>query len=70
MGKYKIAIKRLIEDMGYKENEYVLGAFFYGSYLTGLQNEGSDIDMHIIFDNTNPLHLIRANKYYDDIIIE
>ncbi len=35
---YEIAIERFIEDMGYKENEHVLGAFFYGSYLTDLPN--------------------------------
>lgn len=70
MEKYEIAIQKFIQDMGYLENEHVLGAFFYGSYLTGLQHEGSDIDMHIVFDNTNPLHLFRGNKHYEDIKIE
>lgn len=70
MKKYEIVMERFIQEMGYQENEHVLGAFFYGSYLTGLQHEGSDIDMHIVFDNTNPLHLIRANKHYEDIKIE
>lgn len=70
MKKYEIVMERFKQEMGYQENEHVLEAFFYGSYLTGLQHEGSDIDMHIVFDNTNPLHLIRANKHYEDIKIE
>lgn len=38
MEKYELAIQKFIKDMGYLENNHVLGAFFYGSYLTDLPN--------------------------------
>ena len=63
-------IFHFIEDMKYIENEHVLGAFFYGSYLTGYNEKHSDIDILIIFDNDEPNHLIRGNKYIDGIRIE
>ena len=63
-------ILSFINDMGYIDNEHVLGILFYGSYLTGLNTENSDIDLHIIFDNTDPNHLIRGNKVIDGIRIE
>lgn len=56
--------------MGYLNNEHVLGVFFYGSYLTGLNTDNSDIDLHIIFDNEEPNHLIRGNKIIDGTKIE
>ncbi len=56
--------------MGYLNNEHVLGVFFYGSYLTGLNTDNSDIDLHIIFDNEEPNHLIRGNKIVDGTRIE
>lgn len=56
--------------MGYLNNEHVLGAFFYGSYLTGLNTDNSDIDLHIIFDNEEPDRLIRGNKIIDGTKIE
>lgn len=59
-----------INDMQYLEDEHVLGFFFYGSFLTGFNNEKSDIDLHIIFDNSDSKHLIRGNKYIDGIRIE
>ena len=43
---------------------------FYGSYLTGFNNTNSDIDLHIIFDNTDPKHLIRGNDSIDGLRIE
>ena len=55
-------ILSFVTDMDYLNNEHVLGILFYGSYLTGLNTENSDIDLHIIFDNENPAHLIRGNK--------
>ena len=63
-------ILNFINDMQYLENEHVLGCFFYGSFLTGYNNKNSDIDLHIIFDNSDSLHLIRGNKFIDDIRIE
>lgn len=64
----KISI--FIKNMGYLNNEHVLGVFFYGSYLTGLNTDNSDIDLHIIFDNEEPNHLIRGNKIVDGTRIE
>ena len=63
-------IKKFIDKMGYLNNEHVLGCFFYGSYLTGYNTTNSDIDLHIIFDNSNPKHLIRGNDYIDGVRIE
>ena len=63
-------ISKFIKDMGYLNNEHVLGVFFYGSYLTGLNTDNSDIDLHIIFDNEKPNHLIRGNKVVDGTRIE
>lgn len=63
-------ISSFIKNMGYLNDEHVLGVFFYGSYLTGLNTDNSDIDLHIIFDNTDPNHLIRGNKIVDGTRIE
>ncbi len=63
-------ISSFIKDMGYLNDEHVLGVFFYGSYLTGLNTDNSDIDLHIIFDNEDPNHLIRGNKIVDGTRIE
>lgn len=63
-------ILSFIRDMGYLNNKHVLGVLFYGSYLTGLNTDNSDIDLHIIFDNEDPNHLIRGNKIVDGTRIE
>ncbi len=56
-------IHEFINEMHYLENEHVLGVFFYGSYQLGCANEKSDIDLHIIFDDDAPNHLIRGNHF-------
>lgn len=63
-------IFKFIKEMKYVENEHVLGCFFYGSFLTGYNNENSDIDLQIVFDDMDPEHLIRGNKYIDEVRIE
>ncbi len=63
-------IFKFINKMDYLNNEHVLGCFFYGSYLTGYNYPNSDIDLHIIFDNSDPKHLIRGNDNIDGIRIE
>ena len=63
-------IIRFIDEMGYLNNEHVIGILFYGSYLSGYNNADSDIDLHIIFDNDDPNHLIRGNKIVDGTRIE
>ena len=59
-----------IKKMGYMDNEHVLGILFYGSYLSGFNTKNSDIDLHIIFDNSNPEYSIRGNTYIDNTRIE
>ena len=63
-------ILTFINEMGYLNNEHVLGVLFYGSYLTGVNTANSDIDLHIILDNEDPNHLIRGNKIIDGTRIE
>ena len=63
-------IMSFIKNMGYMDNNRVLGVLFYGSYLSGFNTKNSDIDLHIIFDNSNPEHLIRGNTYIDGTRIE
>lgn len=70
MEKYKMAIYEFVDDMKYLDNEHVLGVLFYGSYLTGLNHKNSDIDIHVIFDDSDKKHLIRGSKYYHGIKIE
>lgn len=52
------------------DNPHVLGVFFYGSYLTGFYNKKSDIDLHIIMDDSDPKTIIRGMKYIDGYKIE
>lgn len=63
-------IIKFIKEMDYLNDEHVLGIMFYGSYLTHLNRENSDIDLHIIFDNDDPKHLIRGNKIVDGTRVE
>lgn len=63
-------ILTFINEMGYLNNEHVLGILFYGSFLTGFNTDKSDIDLHIIFDDSDPTHLIRGNKIIDETRIE
>ena len=56
------AITKFIEKMGYISNEHFLGAIVYGSSLTGFDTETSDIDLHIIFDNSDPNRIIRGES--------
>ena len=63
-------ILRFINEMDYLNNKHVLGILFYGSYLTGLNTNNSDIDLQIIFDNEDHNHFIRGNKIIDGTRIE
>ena len=64
------AISNFINDMCYLDNDHVLGVFFYGSCVTGYNTKKSDIDLHVIFDDSNLEHLIRGNHWVDGIKIE
>lgn len=63
-------ITKFINKMDYLNNKHVLGCFFYGSFLTGFNNEISDIDLHIILDDSNPDYLVRGNDFIDGVRIE
>ena len=71
-------MKKIVEDtiydfikkMGYLENRHVIGILFYGSYLTGYNHSKSDIDLHVVFDNLDPKHIIRGNEHVNGIRIE
>ena len=60
MKKVEQAIVDFIDSMGYLKDPNVLGIVFYGSYLTGYNNNKSDVDLHIIKANTK--ELIRGVK--------
>ena len=52
MEEYQVAITKFIDKMNYLGNEHVLGIVVYGSYTTGYNHKSSDIDMHIITDDS------------------
>ncbi len=64
------AITKFIEEMGYISDEHFLGAIVYGSSLTGFDTETSDIDLHIIYDNSDPNRIIRGESLVDGKKIE
>ncbi len=53
MEKYQIAASNFIAGMNYLENTHVLGIIVYGSHVTGYNNKNSDVDMHIIKDDSD-----------------
>lgn len=63
-------IQEFIKKNNYEQDEHVLGILFYGSYKHGLNNQNSDIDLHIIYDDSNPNHLIRGNDFINGAKIE
>lgn len=69
MSVYK-TIQDFLKTNNYLQDEHILGVLFYGSYKYGLNNQNSDIDLHIIYDDSNPEHLIRGNTFVNGIRIE
>ena len=63
-------IQEFIKKNKYLQDEHVLGILFYGSYKYRLNNQNSDIDLHIIYDGYNPHHLIRGNAFINGTRIE
>lgn len=63
-------IQNFLKTNNYLQDEHILGVLFYGSYKHGLNNQNSDIDLHIIYDDSNPEHLIRGNTFVNGIRIE
>lgn len=70
MDKYLDIINKFILSMGYLDDIHFLGIYFYGSCLTGFNNKDSDIDLHVIFDNSDLKHIFRGVSYIDGIRIE
>lgn len=70
MEKYLEIINKFIEKMDYRNNRHYLGIYFYGSSQTGFSNDNSDIDLHVIFDNSDKEHIYRGITYIDGIKIE
>ena len=70
MNRYLEIIEKFIDKMGYRDNTHYLGTYFYGSSLTGYNNSTSDIDLHIVFDNSDREHIYRGICYIDGVKIE
>lgn len=70
MEKYLKIIDKFIEKMDYRNNIHYLGTYFYGSSQTGFNNDNSDIDLHVIFDNSDKEHIYRGIIYIEGIKIE
>ncbi len=73
MNVYKI-IQKFIKEKNYIQDENVLGILFYGSSKYGLNNQNSDIDLLIIYNDSDNLNnkfpLIRGNAYVEGMRIE
>ena len=64
-------ITKFIEKQDYLNNEHCLGIIVYGSSIRkGQAKATSDIDVQIIFDNTEPNHMYRGAMKIDDKKIE
>ena len=70
MDKYLNIIDNFIIKMNYRDNKHYLGTYFYGSSFTGFNTKYSDIDLHVIFDNSDLEHIYRGICYIDGIKIE
>lgn len=70
MEKFINIIDKFIEKMKYRDNPSYLGVFFYGSCLTGFNNCDSDIDLHVIFNDSDKNHIYRGVCYVDGVKIE
>lgn len=68
------AIQKFIKDKKYLQDENVIGILFYGSSKYGLNNKNSDIDLLIIYIDSNNLNnqipLIRGSAFVDGMRIE
>ena len=69
MEKYQVATSNFIKFMNYLDNNHVLGIIVYGSYVTGYNNKNSDIDMHIIKDDSDE-RIFRGVSTVDGFKIE
>lgn len=70
MEKYLAIINKFINKMGYNIDEHYLGLYFYGSCLTDFNTSNSDIDLHVIFDDSDLEHIYRGVCYIDGMKVE
>lgn len=63
-------LEKFVKEMKYLENEHALGAFFYGSYLTGYNDQFSDLDIQVILDDSDLENYVVGRKYVDGIKIQ
>lgn len=57
---FRDALYEFLNKRGYFNDENCEGIIFYGSYSTGFQNEESDLDLHIIYNDNQPNKIIRG----------
>lgn len=67
---YREALNKFIDDMNYLKNEEVEGIVFYGSYHTKTNNEFSDIDLMILFNDDSDINQIKGYKTVNGISVE
>lgn len=70
MNKYLKIIDEFVKTMGYNQNSHFLGIYFYGSSLTGFANDYSDVDLHVVFDDTDKSHIYRGVCFISNKKIE
>ena len=58
-------MKQIIAD--YFKTQPVLKAWLFGSYSRGEQSEGSDVDILILFDRSQPVGLFKLSGMHLDL---
>lgn len=69
MQQFTNIIMEFVNKMGYLSRDDIEGIIFYGSNQTGFGNQFSDIDLHIIFNNSLKEE-IRGSEHFNGIRIE
>ena len=76
MEKYIAAAYAFMNEMKYFDNPRVLGVVVSGSYTTGYQRKGSDIDIHVVMKTglmeriTKNFKIYRGVKIVDGFKVE
>ncbi len=64
MEEYKKAAIQFMKKMGYLDNPRVLGVILSGSYTTGYQHKGSDVDVHVVLKSGLIERITKKFKIY------
>ncbi len=67
--KYKAAVEEFIAKKGYLDNPKVLGIVVCGSYTTGYERKGSDVDVHVIMKSGLLERITKRIKIYRGAMI-